>query len=580
MKRTLAMILALCIMLLCGCGAEASVASISAQQPTASSVEPEPPVQEPEPAVQEHSEVESIWEQSAIESQPEESEAVEIGLLTERPQVELPLCDGETLTMWRGAVNRDASISSYSENTVYAELEKRTGVTIEFTEVPPPSMQEQFSLMVASQDYTDIMDGIADYVSSLDVLVDSEIVTPLNSYLEEYAPSYNYLLNNCQELSRASSTDDGTIPGFSLLRVNKLGPSQGLVIRGDWVDQLGLRDPKTYDQMHDVLTEIKNAGLCEYPLAMEYVGTFDYGTLAQGYGVRAHLDAAKEDYYIDETGSVQFGPIQDGFREYLEMIHAWYEEGLVTRDLLPNSMMSSSDVLSGKYALWFDVGEFTETYASMASDPAFCVRGISEPVQNEGDILALGGGAYYNAAAPSLYVSFTSEKPELAISFLDYCFSVEGSAMCNYGIEGEGMEYDSDGYPHYSSLITDNPEGLTFTQCTIKYTLMAYGVIDDMRLQDSYSQNLLDSIACWRSASQPSDNDYISLFTMSVEESEEYSALYNNILTYASECVSQFIVGEKPLDEWDNYVAEIKTMGIDTCVAHMQAAYTRYKTRG
>lgn len=405
-------------------------------------------------------------------------------------------------------------------------------------------MQEQFSLMVASQDYTDIMDGIADYVSSLDVLVDSEIVTPLNSYLEEYAPSYNYLLNNCQELSRASSTDDGTIPGFSLLRVNKLGPSPGTGHSGRLGGSVGTA--RSQDLRSDARCADRNqkCRLCEYPLAMEYVGTFDYGTLAQGYGVRAHLDAAKEDYYIDETGSVQFGPIQDGFREYLEMIHAWYEEGLVTRDLLPNSMMSSSDVLSGKYALWFDVGEFTETYASMASDPAFCVRGISEPVQNEGDILALGGGAYYNAAAPSLYVSFTSEKPELAISFLDYCFSVEGSAMCNYGIEGEGMEYDSDGYPHYSSLITDNPEGLTFTQCTIKYTLMAYGVIDDMRLQDSYSQNLLDSIACWRSASQPSDNDYISLFTMSVEESEEYSALYNNILTYASECVSQFIVGK------------------------------------
>lgn len=32
--------------------------------------------------------------------------------------------------------------------------------------------------------------------------------------------------------------------------------------------------------------------------------------------------------------------------------------------------------------------------------------------------------------------------PELALQYMDYFFTDEGSTLCNYGVEGEGMAFD------------------------------------------------------------------------------------------------------------------------------------------
>lgn len=45
-------------------------------------------------------------------------------------------------------------------------------------------------------------------------------------------------------------------------------------------------------------------------------------------------------------------------------------------------------------------------------------------------------------------------------------------------------------------------------------------------------------------------------------------------------CSLRFITGEADLDdEWDAYVSSIENMGIEDCVALVQAAYDRYLSR-
>ena len=45
------------------------------------------------------------------------------------------------------------------------------------------------------------------------------------------------------------------------------------------------------------------------------------------------------------------------------------------------------------------------------------------------------------------------------------------------------------------------------------------------------------------------------------------------------EFTSKVIIGEESLDNWDSFVANIKSMGIDEIVATYQAAYDRYLAR-
>lgn len=61
-----------------------------------------------------------------------------------------------------------------------------------------------------------------------------------------------------------------------------------------------------------------------------------------------------------------------------------------------------------------------------------------------------------------------------------------------------------------------------------------------------------------------------------MDKPETYNGLYSDIETYMDENIVKFIVGDKPLDAYDDYVSTLKEMGIDQCTAIYQAAFDRY----
>ena len=67
--------------------------------------------------------------------------------------------------------------------------------------------------------------------------------------------------------------------------------------------------------------------------------------------------------------------------------------------------------------------------------------------------------------------------------------------------------------------------------------------------------------------------------SLTTEESDIYTSTYNDINTYVSETVLLFINGDKPLDEFDEFVDNIKNLGIQDCLDCQQAAYDRYLKR-
>jgi putative aldouronate transport system substrate-binding protein len=67
--------------------------------------------------------------------------------------------------------------------------------------------------------------------------------------------------------------------------------------------------------------------------------------------------------------------------------------------------------------------------------------------------------------------------------------------------------------------------------------------------------------------------------TRTAEEGQQYTAIYNDIQTFAHETIPQFITGAKPLSEFDAFVEQIKSMNIDGAIAIQQAALDRYYAR-
>ena len=56
----------------------------------------------------------------------------------------------------------------------------------------------------------------------------------------------------------------------------------------------------------------------------------------------------------------------------------------------------------------------------------------------------------------------------------------------------------------------------------------------------------------------------------SVEDAQARADIYKDIETYVYEGVTQFIMGQRDLDTFDAFVAEIQAMGVDKAMAITQ----------
>ena len=71
----------------------------------------------------------------------------------------------------------------------------------------------------------------------------------------------------------------------------------------------------------------------------------------------------------------------------------------------------------------------------------------------------------------------------------------------------------------------------------------------------------------------------LPLVTPTSEESSELGKLINECTTYEDESMIGFITGKTSFDKWDEYVSQMKTLGIDRAIEINQKAYDRYQSR-
>ena len=591
-----ALLLAITMLLgiLSGCSSETASSETSVSQPvsdTEEAMENEVPAATSQEAAETISDEESMLEDSsAEESAAEESEADGISkyvtpdnieeLISGRPSVSLPLAEDASLTFWTGSPAMDATITGWNDSTAAQEMEKRTGVAIEYIEVAPPVQSESINLMFASGDFPDIINYAVTGSYSVSYLIENEIAIDLADLMEENAPSYSALMEADPALYLATVDDEGQIGGLAGYQYNSF-TTTGAIVRADWVEKVGMKpeDLVTIDAYHDYLATIKSEGLCEYPMPLRYDASISGSPFLAAMGGYAGpaAESSAQSFYYDDSDALVYSYITDTYQEYISLMAQWYQEGLITRDLLNSDMLDSSNITSGAYGVFWQDCQFMDmwTESGRVNDPDYTLVGISEPLVEEGQTVGFGD---ITDISINLMITTDCANPELALQWLDYHFSEEGSLLCQYGLEGEGLTYDENGDPDYSELISNNPDGLSTDNA-----LNAYAININMYAKNgatqrkAYNEVQQAALNAWNDTREVTKSSFTSLFTLNTEETSVVQQYYTDISTYVAEQIGKFLTGELDIDEnWDSYVETIESMGMDQVIAAYESAGARY----
>ena len=576
-KKFLAMLLALCMLtaLFTACG---SNPASSAAPPESAQSDEAPPAEEKAP-----SEPAPAEEASAPEASSAEDAAPASWPANPLGNVDLPLTDEPvTVTMWMGVNPNVLKITEDIGNdcALWNELASRTGVNLEFTVVNPDTESEKFNLMVASNDLSDIISNATTlYTNGGEAAVADEILIDHLPYLtEELTPQICKLMEAYPDAVPEALTESGWLAGMPQLSMQtETTQTFGPMIRKDWLDELGLDVPETYDELHDVLAAFKEKKGADAPLLLNYAATGINNGLVEGYGIFGLVaDAAMSEPYYQVDDTVMYGPIQPEFKEYLTMIHDWYQEGLIWQDFMSYTDFQNPPtdvILADRAGVFYAEVTYIATLEDASNTEGFELVAIPDFVQKSGDTIPFKEERAYAASTP-WSISTQCECPELLMQWCNYMYTDEGALLCNYGIEGESFEYNENHVPVFTDLVLNNPD-MSTTVALFMYCLDRGPFYrDETREQSGYSQAQKDASGIWQS--NMSVGRGIGSTSLNTEESSEVNQFYGDIKTYIEQSVLEFIIGNRDLAEFDEYVSHIEGMGIDKVTACYQDAYQRY----
>lgn len=241
--------------------------------------------------------------------------------------------DGEivTLKVWgftNAAPNADqinAVAAAASEIT-----RKELGVEIEMTRNFDP---EKMNLAMASGESWDLF-NIHSFPGGVQALATNGYATPLNDLLAEYGKE---IIERQPESIRAGSTIDGVL--YAIPNNADSARAAGFAMNGAVLDELGI-DPsgiKTWDDVHDVLVQVKEGRPDLYPLVPSWSNggmqeVIPYHNFAGG--------AVLEDVFSDSTEVVNLYATE-AYREFCQRMYQWKQEGLI----MPDSTTTTDNML-------------------------------------------------------------------------------------------------------------------------------------------------------------------------------------------------------------------------------------------
>ncbi len=587
-KKLLALLLtaALALTILSGCGSKTESASGSSAASPAPDSAPAA-VSTPETTPQEE-------EASAAEASiPEEEEEVVEGPVAGdkdfdwsvfEPLSEEPV----TLTMFYTQPPPLAAImdSPNDMSLLYQKFEEITNVHIDFQMVNMIDASTTFTLMIASGDYCDITNDALNYYDTADQAYEDGIAVDLMEYPDS-VPNFMALMEKYPQIRTDLETLEGHI--LNMPRIDMpIGQAaeNGLLIRKDWLDDLGLDIPNSYDEMHDVLAAFKSSYNVTDPYIMPYQVLSPWGLMSAGYGIPAVADA--NNFYVDlKTDKVALSTISDAYYDYLCMFRDWYQEGLINPNFVSqaSNIPDESIISTEQTGIWFSDLSYIKTYqellASINPNSELALMGDPGIDDQRSGYMEK---QFTSAGKGGFSVSEQCDDVALALSWCDMWYNPDLTQFINYGYEGETFEYDENGKPVLGGIIVNNDLGLpSLKMANGVYLCTSGGFIYDLHKYDlEFTDLQLEAYTKWIiTADDPSTvvtADFPGGAKLTADEADAVTTAMGDINTHVGEMALKFVTGAVELtpESYAAYVTDIEGMRLQEALDAMQSAYDRY----
>lgn len=330
-------------------------------------------------------------------------------------------------------------VDSPASDEMVQAVEELTGYKLKLNWVPAASREEKMNAAMAGNQLSDIVDIVSIDSATVQTAFTSGAFWDVEPYLADY-PN----LANISDGRKDSMRVDGVLYG-----VPKTMPvaRYGVIIRQDWLDNLDMNVPTTFEELMDVAIAFKTQDPDGNGVDDTYGIVDRLESFTLGFRMVAGWYGAPCNWGLSEDGKVEPWFMSDGYYNALEKYRELYEAGAINSDF---AVMAKSDqhqaIAQSKGGIVITGLMDTRAYVQIAEDIGMADEMVWTQI---GDMHAegvdrrilsdTGNGVGGMFSFPKSNIKSEAEL-RACLDFLDKIASEEGCMLLTNGIEGKHYE--------------------------------------------------------------------------------------------------------------------------------------------
>lgn len=436
-----------------------------------------------------------------------------------------------------------AKNEDYQYNRITNAHREASGINIQLTHALVDGTEEtnKQAMILASGDVPDLMQmSLANYMQwgAQGMFLSTE------DYLKDM-PNYMALV---PEVSREVCRIGGVLYAFpGSHEESEMKGGNGIAVRYDVFKTLGIEEPQTADEYFEMWKLVKDTTEM-IPLTGK-----SNPTVKAAFGVLSNTVQL-------EDGSYTFSWATEAFRDYLAYMNKLYVEGLLDAEYVSMDTATLQErYVSGKAFSssegWASLvvtinGVFTSVEGSELQYLPQMTKDENVPAQ----LTEIFPVQRFNV------IPVGAKNPDLAAQWIEYMCTPEAKKIQDYGIEGVDYTLDADG------KVVQTLDEQNFVGWKIAYEYIP--------TPDSFKVRLYAKGFDWAfngllAAREQSNVEVVRDMTSFLPAYDEYLELNTQLglKSYSDEQADKFIMGERSMDEFDAYIAELEQRGLGQFVA-------------
>lgn len=481
-----------------------------------------------------------------------------------------------------------------------------TGIEFDWQAIPSEGAQEKINLMLASgEELPDVFWNFGDGKSGNIVVqyADQDIFLPTEGLINEYMPNLKKILDDSENYWSEITAPDGHTYGFPYIEemyglVLTGGP---LLINKTWLDEVGKEVPTTVDEWVDCLKAFRDGGdlngngaADEIPMATWFGATDTFGSYNMFYRFTGAFGCADSycggNAYADHLrlidGKVTFTAQDEAFRKTAEFFNMLYNEGLIWNGSFEADESASykSSLIKEDVARIGCFGTWTEqeiTNLDVHDEYVAIPR-----LQGEAGMTGFENNYSELQDSSNTAITTTCKFPHVIAKFVDYMVGDPAiSIQSNWGAEGYNYVKDDNGilrtpldeqgrYVAQTEYTNFGEARVNSTTCRGSmivldeyYETVAGYAYDAVQLLENQKTNGKEDIMA--------ENDTIPRVMMTTDELSRLAQIQPTISDIVDRYINQWVTGGVTDDNWNAYLGELQSAGVEELVSIYQSAVDR-----